>query len=71
MLFEMHYWSYLPLTTDINCVCVHVCACIHLISVTTELTTKRPNVLMKRVNTDGMTFLLSFTNDYSSSDNYH
>lgn len=69
MLFETHDWSCLPPmdTMHMNSVCMHV----PLISVTTELMTERPDILMKGVNTDGLTFLLSFTNDDSNSDNYH
>ena len=69
MLFETHDWPYLPLmdTMHMNCVGMHV----PLIFVTTELMTERPDILMKGVNTDGLTFLLSFTNDDSNNDNYH
>ena len=68
MLFETHEWSYLPLmdTMHINCVCM----CVSLICVTTELMTGRPNILMKRANTDALIFLLMLYDD-SNNDNYH
>ena len=57
MLFETQDWSYLPLmdTMHIN----RVCMCVSLIFVTTELMTERPNILMKRANTDALISLLS------------
>lgn len=58
MLFETHYWPYLPFmhTLHVNCVCVRVGVC--LTSVPIELLSERPSILIKRVNTDRLTFSL-------------
>lgn len=81
MIFEMCYWSTFYLRTlHTLTVCVYVCACksvcvymcVCLISVVIELVTARFNILMKRVNMDGLIFVLSFANKDSNNDsNYH